>query len=379
MESLRRQRGFIKSSLTNFIKHLDDFSKITDISPTDIIELKERTDGIEGIFLQKFSDIQIQIESTCDSEDLEKEYKERNDFENKYYSKIAIAKEYLHRHEQIDLQNDISDNGSQSSQQRSNISSKYCAGQNIKLPDINLPTFDGSLQNWLEFRDVFQSLINKNESISDIQRFHYLRASLKNEPAQIISTLEFSSKNYNVAWELLAKRYNNDKMLIHNHIKNIFNIEPVSKESSKGLRNILNELTKNLRALSQVGLPISEWDVPIIYLVSTKLDRVTAREWESYKSRSNNFPTLHDLKTFLNSKAELLDTLEQNRGDKCAEKTHGSGTRGLVLLDSGVSNLNSNSESKIPKCVFCKGEHYIQACPNFLKIPTENRGKKKIL
>lgn len=105
--------------------------------------------------------------------------------------------------------------------------------QNIKLPDINLPVFDGAIQNWLEFRDIFDSLIHKNEYLSDIQRFHYLRISVKNEPAQLISTLEFSASNYKLAWELLGKRFDNDKMLIQNHIRIIFNIEQSVKKTQK--------------------------------------------------------------------------------------------------------------------------------------------------
>lgn len=106
----------------------------------------------------------------------------------------------------------------------------------------------------MEFRDIFDSLINKNEQLSDVQRFHYLRASIKNEPAQLISSLEFSYKNYRLAWELLGKRYNNDKMLIQNQIKSLFNIEPINRELSKGIRSVLNDITKNMKALGQIGL-----------------------------------------------------------------------------------------------------------------------------
>lgn len=90
----------------------------------------------------------------------------------------------------------------------------------------------------------------------------------------------------------------------------------MSKEFAKGMRAILNNLTKNMRALSQIGLPTTSWDVPIVYLLSTKLDKNTAREWESYKSKAKNNPSLEDFILFLNSKAELLDNLEQNRTER---------------------------------------------------------------
>lgn len=56
---------------------------------------------------------------------------------------------------------------------------------------------------WLGFRDTFESLIHKNE-IDPIQKFHYLKAALKDNAAQITKSLEFSAINYTVAWETIA-------------------------------------------------------------------------------------------------------------------------------------------------------------------------------
>lgn len=368
MDVLKRQRGGIKASLTNFGKYIDDnFKNKSGFSKELIFELENRINGAEANLLHRFSEIQNQIETECQDADLEKEYTERCDFENKYYSLLSLGKKYLHENK---------NNEDKSSDSSSHATTGVGILQNVKLPDINLPIFDGSLHNWLEFRDVFESLIHNNESISDIQRFHYLRASVRSEPAQIISTIEFSSSNYKVAWDMLGKRYNNDKMLIHNHIKNIFNIEPIVKESAKGIRNILNDLIKNLRALSQIGLPTNEWDVPIVYLINTKLDRVTNRDWETFKSKCKGFPTLEDLKVFLNSKAELLDNLEQNRAEKLSDR---QSTRGLLLTDQEKFYGSSNNvNEKCPKCTFCKSEHYIQSCPQFLKIPVEKRAESII-
>ena len=46
------------------------------------------------------------------------------------------------------------------------------------LPSINLPTFSGNYQEWLSFHDLFSCMIHENESLSDIQKFHYLKLSL---------------------------------------------------------------------------------------------------------------------------------------------------------------------------------------------------------
>ncbi|KAJ8970790.1 hypothetical protein NQ317_008301, partial [Molorchus minor] len=70
----------------------------------------------------------------------------------------------------------------------------------VKLPTIELPNVSGAYEKWLEFRDLYVSLIHNCESIEPIQKFHYLRASLEGPAAQCIKYLEFSATKYDVAW-----------------------------------------------------------------------------------------------------------------------------------------------------------------------------------
>ncbi|KOX76554.1 hypothetical protein WN51_11760 [Melipona quadrifasciata] len=69
----------------------------------------------------------------------------------------------------------------------------------IRLPAIALPQFHGSLGEWFYFRDSFESLINRNESLSNIDRFHYLKSAVKGEPARALKTLPVSDSSYDAA------------------------------------------------------------------------------------------------------------------------------------------------------------------------------------
>nr|CAI5842935.1 unnamed protein product [Callosobruchus analis] len=201
MEKLIRQRGGVKATLTNFEKYLTNIQTSEKLSDVEIIESQGRINIIEGNIYQKFSDVQDQIEAICDENDLDREYNEREKFENNYYSVIAAAKKLLKDNEPAQPC-DRSSSGSQSLRNSilsNQVSRHYHPLQGVKLPTINLPTFDGNLQNWLEFRDIYESLIHKNESISNIQKFHYMRASLSHEPAQLIKGIEFSANNYELA------------------------------------------------------------------------------------------------------------------------------------------------------------------------------------
>lgn len=45
----------------------------------------------------------------------------------------------------------------------------------LKTPKIELPEFNGSIENWVHYKDMFVSLVHNNEALDDIRNFHYLR------------------------------------------------------------------------------------------------------------------------------------------------------------------------------------------------------------
>ncbi|GBN10673.1 hypothetical protein AVEN_207641-1 [Araneus ventricosus] len=62
-------------------------------------------------------------------------------------------------------------------------------GASIKLPTIPLLTFCGRFEEWNLFKTQFNDLINENSQLSDNEKLHYLRGSLKGE-AKIIETAD---------------------------------------------------------------------------------------------------------------------------------------------------------------------------------------------
>ena len=53
-------------------------------------------------------------------------------------------------------------------------------------------------------------------------------------------------------------------------MKALFDIEVLGKESTNGLRSLIDTVKKHLGALKSLELPTEHWDAIIIYLVSQK-------------------------------------------------------------------------------------------------------------
>lgn len=160
---------------------------------------------------------------------------------------------------------------------------------------------------------------------------------------------------------------------MHNHVKSLFNLPSLTKESHLLLRELLSAISKNLRALKTLGQPVEKWDTLIIFLITNKLDSISKREWESYKIEGD-LPTLEEMKTFLKGKCELLETLSLTQLNNTNtlnkpkfQKPHNSTSNSFV-----ATSANPNPIKEI-FCVFCKQPHSIHHCEEFKQLPVSSR------
>lgn len=224
---------------------------------------------------------------------------------------------------------------------------------NVKLPKITLPEFDGSYDKWLMFSDAFKSLIAENQQLNLTQKFYYLRSCLKGEAEQVINSLEASDSNYTVAWDLLRDRYENKRIIIHTHVKELFDYTILHHESHVHLRKLVDHFQKHIRALTTLGEPTDSWGTLLIHLITSKLDAKTKRAWESSIS-TNSMPTLKNLLDFLIKQCVFLETLDKGK------HTTPSNVKSHVVIDK-------------LECPLCKGNHLVFRCQTFLNLNAKER------
>ena len=368
IEKLIIQREGLQTKLKIFIKYVDKVANshaLEEVALPNVvkIELGYRLEHLKITF-GEYELVQAEIDELTDDEGETTSYREK--FETRYFEALARSENLLSRGAPVDLaQPPPVPNIQEANLINPNLDAFRVQG--VRLPTIELPKFGGDLAEWLGFRDTFVSLIHQNNQISDIQKFHYLRAALQGDAEQIIKSLEFSAANYAVAWEALRNRFDNRSLLIHNHIKAIFSIEPIQRESATQIRKVLDTLNKHLRALNALDQPTAHWDVLLIYIISTKLDKITARAWEKEKT-DNEVRTLEDLKRFLKSRSDMLETLEINN----------------LQIDKNVkSKFNNSNQARVKSfltkksnCLFCGGEHHLQDCSTFLELSPQQKAEK---
>ncbi|KAL0894465.1 hypothetical protein ABMA27_013061 [Loxostege sticticalis] len=366
-EKLIKKRSSLKAKVTNFNNYIKILKSSEKLSDLQVLDLENRFKNFETI-LNDFDNLQTEIELLSDDPEPEDIYAERFKFEELYYPLIATAQSLLgaaRQHQQHNSSAGSVSNSEVSGGTKNNF---------IRLPKIDLPRFDGSYQCWLEYRDTFLSLIHNNHGIDSINKFHYLRASLQGAAAEIIKNIDFKSDNYEMAWDLLCDRFNNSRLLITNHVQALFNAEPIKNECSVLLRQLTDTINKNIRALKALNEPTQHWDTLIIYMMSLKLDSITSRNWEEYRNNLTSSPTLLQFCTFVNNKADLLETLEENK--KILSNTNNSNSF-VITSNQHSNNYDNNVQNRnIIICPLCTQNHYLYSCDAFRKLTIEDRLQK---
>ncbi|XP_044595861.1 uncharacterized protein LOC123272905 [Cotesia glomerata] len=137
------------------------------------------------------------------------------------------------------------------------VASKVVVPQaHFKLPRLPLKTFDGSLLEWLPFKDFFVSSIISSQSLDDVERLHYLKSSLTGSAAQFLKNTTLVAENFKKSWEALVSFYKNKRLLTNASVNALFSLKRMSKESASELEALYSSVTQHYRMLETLERPV---------------------------------------------------------------------------------------------------------------------------
>ena len=354
---LKKQSANCKRLLTNFGKYLDNFVLERDFP--SLVKRIEQSDKNR----EEFESIQSELDELEDNILFNENV--RNEFDDSYwaaYNKATIISN------NVSSVNNISPSAvfqSITNENKDRIINDIQRVSKSKLPSITLPSFSGKYDAWLGFHDLFNSLVHNNNELSDIEKLYHLKGCLEGKAADVLASLEISSENYAVAWELLKERYDNRKVIREGHAKSLLNLPVVSKEYS--VRSLLDEVLKHVRALKSLNETVETWNTLLIVIIKEKLTQFLREKWEEYSSESKH-PSFEQMVTFLQIRAQIEDTKvgqnSQNSSKGKLSYNHQSKTN-----SQGTYAVTATS----PSCAYCQGNHFIYSCKAFAELSSHDR------
>ena len=159
------------------------------------------------------------------------------------------------------------------------------------------------------FHEQFMASVDSNASLPDIQKFNYLKSALTGEASQLISHLPLSNSNYQIALNSLTDRYDNPRLIVKTHLRAIFQLKPLQRESASELRKLIVASGKKLMAIQALKVDTVPCGFVWVDLLSEKLDAESRRQFElDYPGK--DLQTLDQLREFINRRVQALEVSE---------------------------------------------------------------------
>lgn len=148
-----------------------------------------------------------------------------------------------------------------------------------KLKKIQVPKFSGDLLDFPNFKGMYDNLIHNNPDLNGVHKLHYLKQALSDgDVHQLVRDFPLTETAYAEAYALINSRFDNKRAAIRALFRKLLNIESIS--SNTKLRSLIDKVDLLIRGLKSVGEKIDDtFSRFIAYLVSTKLDKKTAKDW----------------------------------------------------------------------------------------------------
>lgn len=349
LKALNSKLKGLKASLNNISQFVKNFKETTTASQVNV-----RLDRLDLLW-QQISETVWEIQAHDDYEEQEGFEKEQLWYENCFYDAKSFLTEKAQefRDESASNHSSRSAGGSHSSMER------------VRLPQIKLQTFDGNIDDWLSFRDLYTSLIHQKPDLPEVEKFHYLKGCLAGEAKALVDPLKITGDNYKIAWELLLKRFNNSKLLKRKQVQALVKLPTLTRESVTDLHQLVDGFDRAIQTLDQVIEPAEYKDLLLVELLSSRLDPVTRRGWEEHTSAKEQ-DTLKDLQDFLQRRIQILESLPAKPASRNEQQPLKRNTSSSKVSHNAVQWNNA-------KCPSCAEIHGLHTCPAFLKMSLTSR------
>ncbi|CAG7832162.1 unnamed protein product, partial [Allacma fusca] len=110
--------------------------------------------------------------------------------------------------------------------------------------------------------------------LSGAQKLQYLKGALRGDALQLIQGYSISDANYQEAWNVLQRRYQNNRELVRTQIVKFVSQTALKEKSFLGLRSLVDNSRSCVLALKTMGYEIAVADENywISFLLMEKLD-----------------------------------------------------------------------------------------------------------
>ena len=269
----------------------------------------------------------------------------------------------------------------------------------IKLPKLDLPCFTEDVLKFMTYWDQFKCAVYENQELSEVQKFTYLRSTLKESALHAIEGFEVTVANYEHAVAAILHRFGRKRIIVASLVKSIIKLEMKEKANAASLRDLHDTLKNRIRALEGLGFkPEDNTHVQMILipLLEMKLPQYLAEKWELELSDiADEKITIDRFFRFLNrqvvskeagERSSIENALASSQGDNHSHsfkrkvdrsRPGNMGKRNRPVISSASAFDSGVKQQSDSSCAFCgKKDHETVNCSQAKKKSVDERWKQ---
>lgn len=132
-----------------------------------------------------------------------------------------------------------------------------------------------------------------------MEKFHYLKTSVKGDADQLIRNLPSTEDNFERAWSTLREHFENQRLLVRSYLTAFTSLPRMKADSVADHRRIFHGVVSTVGALEVIGRPIENRTDLFVHIAVELLDAKTRRQWENSLGKSSEPPSYEELREFL--------------------------------------------------------------------------------
>ncbi|XP_063427126.1 uncharacterized protein LOC134710669 [Mytilus trossulus] len=240
--------------------------------------------------------------------------------------------------------------------------SSFSSASSHRLPKLSLPIFSGNILEWQTFWDSYESAVHLNLSLTNVQKFNYLKAQLEHEALDSIAGFALTNVNYDEAVNLLKERFGQQDKIINAYMQALLEI-PSPRNQITSLRSFYDKMESYVRGLEALGQTQETYGTLLVPIIMKKLPG----EVRQHLAREHRIQTwvLRDLRRSILDEINIMDAGQE------LESTNHLPTTSSFFAGAKLAKSKSVKNIETRPCVFC---HEIHAPTQCSKITdTESR------
>jgi hypothetical protein len=203
-----------------------------------------------------------------DSE-IDNECPAHNEYEMRVMDYMARMTKYL-------SVNTHAENSNGSNERGSSLGST-CQVQ-VRLPKIELPTFDGDILCLQSYYQSVKVSIVDNSALADVQKLEYIMRSLKGVAAESVKGFSKVAENYESVLSTLKERFGHLRLILDAHMRGLIHLPRLSAEDATSMRvfydKVVGRECMGEKYSSETLAPV------LVPLIVDKLPNKLVEKWE---------------------------------------------------------------------------------------------------